>query len=209
MLSLVLQIDLVLGIFVSACLITLLMFYLQGRGTLPADTVLGLLAHGGLATGLVIMAFFPNIRIDLQALLFGDILAVSRTDLAVDLGRRRPGAGGALNLADAAGGHLETPAPAPALSAEAGPDRAAAPGERVTLGTAARGRDVRGRVDLRLGHRRPGSGSSFRGRTALKPRSPCRRTPRTVRAAGLSPQSGVPCAPPQRAGRALEVSDRQ
>ena len=82
-LALVLQVDLVLGIFVSACLVTLLMFYLQGRGTLPADTVLGLLAHGGLATGLVIMAFFPNIRIDLQALLFGDILAVSRTDLAL------------------------------------------------------------------------------------------------------------------------------
>ena len=92
-LSLVLQIDLVIGIFVSACLVTLLMFYLQGRGTLPADTVLGLLAHGGLATGLVILAFFPNIRIDLQALLFGDILAVSRTDLALIWG------GGALVLA--------------------------------------------------------------------------------------------------------------
>ena len=91
-LALALQIDLVLGIFVSACLVTLLMFVLQRRGTLPADTVLGLLAHGGLATGLVILAFFPNIRIDLQALLFGDILAVSRTDLALIWG------GGALVL---------------------------------------------------------------------------------------------------------------
>ena len=92
-LSLVLQVDLVAGIFVSSCLVTLLMFYLQRRGTLPADTVLGLLAHGGMATGLVVMAFFPNIRIDLQALLFGDILAVSRTDLALIWG------GGALVLA--------------------------------------------------------------------------------------------------------------
>ena len=92
-LALALQIDLVLGIFVSACLVTLLMFVLQRRGTLPADTVLGLLAHGGLATGLVILAFFPNIRIDLQALLFGDILAVSRTDLALIWG------GGALVMA--------------------------------------------------------------------------------------------------------------
>ena len=92
-LALVLQIDLVIGIFVSACLVTLLMFYLQRRGSLPADTVLGLLAHGGLATGLVILGFFPNIRIDLQALLFGDILAVSRTDLALIWG------GGALVLA--------------------------------------------------------------------------------------------------------------
>ncbi|MDE0025281.1 MAG: hypothetical protein OXP69_12805, partial [Spirochaetaceae bacterium] len=38
------------------------MFYLQGRGTLPADTLLGL----------VVLAFFPTVRIDLQALLFGD-----------------------------------------------------------------------------------------------------------------------------------------
>ena len=68
------------------------MFYLQRRGTLPADTVLGLLAHGGLAVGLVTLAFFPHIRVDLQALLFGDILAVSRTDLAVIWG------GGALVL---------------------------------------------------------------------------------------------------------------
>ena len=92
-LALVLRVDLVIGIFASACAVTLLMFYLQRRGTLPADTVLGLLAHGGLAVGLVTLAFFPHIRIDLQALLFGDILAVSRTDLAVIWG------GGALVLA--------------------------------------------------------------------------------------------------------------
>ncbi len=91
-LALVLRIDLVIGIFASACAVTLLMFYLQRRGSLPADTVLGLLAHGGLAVGLVTLAFFPNIRVDLQALLFGDILAVSRTDLAVIWG------GGALVL---------------------------------------------------------------------------------------------------------------
>ena len=54
--------------------------------------VRALLAHGGLAVGLVTLAFFPNIRVDLQALLFGDILAVSRTDLAVIWG------GGALVL---------------------------------------------------------------------------------------------------------------
>ena len=59
------------------------MFYLERRDTLPADTLLGLLAHGGLALGLVILSFFPNMRLDLQALLFGDILAVSRIDLAV------------------------------------------------------------------------------------------------------------------------------
>ena len=45
--------------------------------------MLGLLAHSGLALGLVVLSFFPNMQVDLHALLFGDILAVSRTDLAV------------------------------------------------------------------------------------------------------------------------------
>ena len=38
---------------------------------------------GGLALGLVILSFFPNMRLDLHALLFGDILVVTRIDLAV------------------------------------------------------------------------------------------------------------------------------
>ena len=37
----------------------------------------------GSPLGLVILSFFPTIRLDLHALLFGDILAVSRVDLAV------------------------------------------------------------------------------------------------------------------------------
>ena len=72
-----------IGIFATASMVVLTMFYLERRDTLPADTLLGLLAHGGLALGLVTLSFFPNIRLDLQALLFGDILAVSRSDLAV------------------------------------------------------------------------------------------------------------------------------
>ncbi len=75
--------ELTLGIFVSASLVVLVLFYLERRDSLPTDTLLGLLAHGGLALGLVILSFFPNVSVDLQALLFGDILAVSRTDLAV------------------------------------------------------------------------------------------------------------------------------
>lgn len=47
------------------------------------DTLLGVLAHSALAFGLVAVSFLQGIRIDLMAYLFGDILAVSRTDLAV------------------------------------------------------------------------------------------------------------------------------
>ena len=46
------------------------------------DTTLGVLAHSALAFGLVAISFVHGVRTDLSAYLFGDILAVSRTDLA-------------------------------------------------------------------------------------------------------------------------------
>ncbi|WP_371037117.1 MULTISPECIES: metal ABC transporter permease [unclassified Rhodosalinus] len=55
---------------------------LSGRG-FAMDTLLGVLAHSALAIGLVSASFLSGVRIDLMAYLFGDILAVSRTDLAV------------------------------------------------------------------------------------------------------------------------------
>ena len=47
------------------------------------DTLLGVLAHSALAFGLVAASFLNGVRLDLMAYLFGDILAVSRTDLVV------------------------------------------------------------------------------------------------------------------------------
>ena len=82
-LAILFDFHLTIGIFATASAIVLVMFYLERRDTLPTDTLLGLLAHGGLALGLVVLSFFPNMRVDLQALLFGDILAVSRVDLVV------------------------------------------------------------------------------------------------------------------------------
>jgi zinc transport system permease protein len=56
------------------------------RGTgrrYAADTLLGVLAHGGLAVGLVVLSFLPGGRGDLSAWLFGDILAVGVGDLGL------------------------------------------------------------------------------------------------------------------------------
>jgi len=55
---------------------------LAGRGW-AMDTTLGVLSHSALAFGLVAVAFLPGVRVDLHALLFGDILAVGRGDLVV------------------------------------------------------------------------------------------------------------------------------
>lgn len=55
---------------------------LQGRRALASDTVLGILSHSSLSLGLVAIAFLETLRIDLVAYLFGDILSVTRADLA-------------------------------------------------------------------------------------------------------------------------------
>ncbi len=46
------------------------------------DTTLGVLAHSALAFGLVAISYVPGVRADLSSYLFGDILAVSKADLA-------------------------------------------------------------------------------------------------------------------------------
>jgi zinc transport system permease protein len=52
------------------------------RQPLASDTLLGILAHSSLSLGLVSLSFMKDVRIDLMGYLFGDLLAVSPTDLA-------------------------------------------------------------------------------------------------------------------------------
>ena len=81
--AIVFNFNFMLGVLISSMAVVVVMYYIDRTENLPTETLLGLLAHGGLATGLVVLSFFPNMRMDLEALLFGDILAVSRTDLIV------------------------------------------------------------------------------------------------------------------------------
>lgn len=81
-LSLVLQISIFAGAVAVALAMALTVSALSGRGY-AMDTLLGVLAHSALAVGLVAVSFLSGVRIDLMAYLFGDILAVSRGDLAV------------------------------------------------------------------------------------------------------------------------------
>ncbi len=53
----------------------------SGARHLSEDTLLGIFAHGALALGLVLIALLDTVRFDLMAYLFGDILAVGKTDL--------------------------------------------------------------------------------------------------------------------------------
>jgi len=81
-LSLAFSMSVFAGAMVVALLMALTVSLLSGRGY-AMDTLLGVLAHSALAFGLVAVSFLSGIRIDLMAYLFGDILAVSRSDLAV------------------------------------------------------------------------------------------------------------------------------
>lgn len=69
------------GTLVVALAMALTVSVLAARGW-AMDTTLGVLAHSALAFGLVAVSFVPGARTDLSAYLFGDILAVSRADLA-------------------------------------------------------------------------------------------------------------------------------
>jgi zinc transport system permease protein len=81
-LSLALSISVFAGALAVALTMALAVTGLSGRGY-AMDTLLGVLSHSALAVGLVAVSFLSGVRIDLMAYLFGDILAVSRTDLAV------------------------------------------------------------------------------------------------------------------------------
>ncbi|UXU75004.1 MULTISPECIES: iron chelate uptake ABC transporter family permease subunit [unclassified Paracoccus (in: a-proteobacteria)] len=70
-----------LGTVAVAIAMAVLVAQLGGRGQ-STDTVLGVLAHGALALGLVAASLVPSLRSGLDAFLFGDILAVTRADLA-------------------------------------------------------------------------------------------------------------------------------
>ena len=59
-----------------------LLLVLQGRGRMASDTALGILSHGALALGVIAITFLETVRVDLVGYLFGDILAVTRADLA-------------------------------------------------------------------------------------------------------------------------------
>ena len=95
-LGLLLEVDVNLAIVVVCVALALAVIGLEKQKVLATDTLLGILAHGTLALGLVAIAFQETVRVDLFSYLFGDILAVTRADLFWIFG------GGALVLAAAA-----------------------------------------------------------------------------------------------------------
>ena len=81
--ALLLETNVTIAVFLVSVVASLLLLVLQRRAALSSDALLGLLAHSTLAVGLVVLAFMTWVRVDLMGFLFGDILAVTKMDLAV------------------------------------------------------------------------------------------------------------------------------
>lgn len=74
-------IDVDIAVLAVAAAVALALQLLTRRRAWSADTLLGILSHGSLALGLVILSLVETMRVDLLGLLFGDILAVTARDV--------------------------------------------------------------------------------------------------------------------------------
>lgn len=71
------------GVLAATFALAVALVLLQRFGRIASDTALGILAHGALALGLVAIGLTQGVRVDLLGYLFGDVLAVTRGDLAL------------------------------------------------------------------------------------------------------------------------------
>ncbi len=80
-LGLLLGANLIVGIAAVCILVAVAIVLLQQHNRLGGDAILGILSHGTLALGLVVVSFLDNVRFDLMAILFGDILSVTNDEI--------------------------------------------------------------------------------------------------------------------------------
>ncbi len=73
----------IIGVVFIGAVLAALLFWLEQRRELSADTLLGILSHSALALGLIVFALIQTRvpGIDLMAYLFGDILAVNQYEI--------------------------------------------------------------------------------------------------------------------------------
>jgi zinc transport system permease protein len=65
----------------ALAMIAALLMSRAGEGLIPAGTLIGLIGHVGLALGFVALSMMETVRTDLMGYLFGDVLALTDSDL--------------------------------------------------------------------------------------------------------------------------------
>jgi zinc transport system permease protein len=73
--------DFTLGVVAVTAVVAIVLLALERAPGLSSDTMLGILAHGALSIGLIAISLMASLRVDLMSYLFGDILAVTPSDL--------------------------------------------------------------------------------------------------------------------------------
>src|SRR5689334_16689498 len=81
-LGVLLRVDLNLAVAGLCIVLALVLVALQQQRQLASDTLLGIMSHGALSLGLVVLSLIETVRVDLMSYLFGDILAVMPADIA-------------------------------------------------------------------------------------------------------------------------------
>jgi len=76
------------GVTLIGISIAVLLFWLEKQRDLSTDTLLGILSHSALALGLIVLSIIQSqgYNLNLMAYLFGDLLAVTRSDLMLMYG---------------------------------------------------------------------------------------------------------------------------
>lgn len=70
------DLDPTLALVAGSLLLAVLLLPLQTVTGLASDTLLGIVSHGTLAVGLVLLSIAGDVRVDLNGYLFGDLLAI-------------------------------------------------------------------------------------------------------------------------------------
>ncbi len=82
-LALLLDLNILIGVFCTSLMMALILAKTGTRSILSSDSTLGILSHSTLAIGLVLVSFMYWVRIDILHFLFGNILAVSWTEIGL------------------------------------------------------------------------------------------------------------------------------
>jgi zinc transport system permease protein len=80
-LGIMLQINLTLSVVLVTLAVAALLIVMAKQKVVPLDSILGLMHHGALALGVILMSMLSGSPVDLIGYLFGDIFAVSTADL--------------------------------------------------------------------------------------------------------------------------------
>lgn len=82
-LGFLLDINLYLALLVCCLGMAAILVAMQKQKLIATDTLLGIMAHSALSLGMIAVSFLDNVRIDLMSYLFGDLLAISPSDLTL------------------------------------------------------------------------------------------------------------------------------